>query len=114
MKRDMDLIRALLIRLEADDHSRLEGWDAETVGHHSYLMVEAGLARGNDITAMSDMHRTVILHELTWDGHEMLDAIRSDSVWKKVKKRVGKESLSAPLEIMKQLAIAVLKDQLFP
>src|ERR1700730_15128309 len=83
MKRDMDLLRALLARIEDDD--RLNGADAyatnefempgysgEEVGYHALLLHDAGFIQGNTETPSTPM-----IERLTWQGCEFLDDTRN-------------------------------------
>lgn len=95
MRRDMDLIRELMLKLEGldlrpgaimhfmpdDDEVRIPGYSAEEIQYHARLLTEAGLiepGRG----AMEGF----ILRALTWSGHDFLDSVRSPEVWAKTKK----------------------------
>jgi hypothetical protein len=110
MKRDMDLVRQILQAVENHDTVNrrpvveIEGRSREEVSYHVMIMAQAGLL---DAVDSSDMHNGLIwkVRSLTWAGHEFLDAVRSETVWNEVKK----QAKSAPLEIIKQLAISIGK-----
>jgi hypothetical protein len=117
MKRDMDLIRKLMLRLEELDgtgisnSNLLEGYGAEEVMYHNYLLANAGLAIGCDSSSGDSFLPQWYLNALTWDGHEFLDAARNETNWKKAKERfagVGGFSLS----ILKDLLVALMKQQI--
>lgn len=89
MKRDMDLIRLLMLHLEsfpeADLHVtevEMEGYDTDTVLGHLILMEEAGFI-GMNIQHYAAAAPEFIVHRITWAGHEFLEAVRSDSIWAK-------------------------------
>ncbi len=87
MKRDMDTVRALLLRTEAADESVGINDPLET--YHVRIMIDGGLVEGRiseEIT--SDAPRHSHIHNLTWAGHEFLDAARSDTVWPTAKKKI--------------------------
>ncbi|HEX8523206.1 MAG TPA: DUF2513 domain-containing protein [Tepidisphaeraceae bacterium] len=90
MKRDMDLIRKILQQLEehpagnAPESVAVDGTDPLVVGYHCALLVEAGLVDGAVQDNMGESP-TATIHRLTWQGHEFLDASRSDALWNKVK-----------------------------
>ena len=97
MKRDMDLIRELLLAIERDERMdgvskwQFDGPDDFGVPECSYqeavyhleLLIENGFIKG---TATMQMP---LLSGLTWDGHEFLDAVRDPDVWSKTKQRVS-------------------------
>ena len=92
MKRDMDLVRALLARFE--DDQRLNGADtygakefempghsAEETAFHVLLLHDAGFIQGNTETPSTPM-----IERLTWQGCEFLDDTRDPEIWDSVKK----------------------------
>jgi hypothetical protein len=115
MKRDNDLIRELLLRIEDDpqfdgtrewmqyeasdlgitDHSN------EEVAYHLNLLVEEGFVTGRTTTDMP------IISKLTWQGHEFLDTVRDGEIWKLTKesaKKAGATSVQVLFEIGKSYA----------
>jgi hypothetical protein len=91
MQRDPDLIRALLLFFENRvEHSlvevpRIEGYEDETILYHLVLMYQAGFLACEPIrSSTSDRIIKVIPFDLTWDGHEFLDKIRSETVWRRI------------------------------
>ena len=100
MKRDMDLIRDLLIGIEADP--RLDGahWikpdtqdtlgiigvsdhSTKEVAYHLEMLIDAGLVAGK-----AGLEEMPIISKLTWQGHEFLDNIRDSGIWGKTKERL--------------------------
>ncbi len=111
MKRDMDLIREILFQLErAGERTHLlkspEGYSPNETSYHARLLLEAGLIESRrvasfDATAYRDLR-------LTWQGHELLDTIRSPAVWDEVRKRL-RHFGGAALTIVKALAVEEAK-----
>lgn len=96
MKRDMDLVRQLLLAVEtAEVTSQLanpviEGYDQTTVDHHVFLMWEAGLVEAIDTNTMSSgPHKRAAARRLTWQGHDALEVFRNDTIWAKTKATVA-------------------------
>lgn len=111
MKRDMDLIRDLMLRVEAGDRTHPPGVDEAVVLYHKNLLLEARLASGNAIRG-NDRIQVVALSGLTWEGHELLDNIRSDSVWSKAKEKVAESLPSASMDVLKATAAAMVAKML--
>lgn len=91
MKRDMDLIRKILLDLEQSDIARykqmeLEGYDGSAIGYHCYLLAQAGLIEASDASSNSHLLPHFIPLYLTWDGHEFLNGVKDPSAWEKVKR----------------------------
>jgi hypothetical protein len=46
---------------------------------------------------------------LTWGGHEFLDTVRNETVWKRLLQRVQERGGTVSFEVMKELAIQISK-----
>lgn len=117
MKRNWDLIRKILIKLEekADIQSELSsedirGFDRHTVSYHYNIMAHAGLITIEDNSSINDTDYSAL--SLTWQGHEFLDKIRNDSVWNKVKSTVQTKSLDLSFDVIKQVASSLISAML--
>lgn len=112
MKRDFELIRKLLLFFEEKQSRghikapRIEGYDEGIVQYHLVLMHEAGLLRCEAVrsSTTSDRIISVIPFELTWDGHEFLDKIRNENVWRKVRDTITSKSGSLAFAVVNQVA----------
>ena len=119
MKRDMDLIRKLLLYFEGKDSPEcvevpsVEDYDSTTIKTHLVLMYDAGLLRCEPIkSSTSDRVIRVIPFELTWAGHDFLQTMRDENLWKKAKEHVLKPGASWSFEILKEWAKHELKQRL--
>jgi hypothetical protein len=113
MKRDMNLIRLLLLETEGEDPKPdLSPYSGEQRVYHSALLIEAGLIDGQIIpNAIGLPARTVSLR-LTWNGHEFLDAARNDTVWHKASERVKKSGVDVTLSLLKEILNHILRQSL--
>src|SRR5262245_22030484 len=90
MKRDLDLIRKIVLKIEeaptgwAPQGLKIEGYEDDQIGYHSYLIVDAGLARGQDVTHFGSSGPTWIITNLTTAGHDFAQAARDQTRWKSV------------------------------
>lgn len=116
MKRDMDVIRALLLKLEArhrgiggvsfdyaDEEISIEGIDPATICGHLALLVEAGFVRGG-VTASGGF----VLDGITWPGHDFIDSVRDEEIWRRTKEGVNLAG-GFTFDLMKGLAKGFLK-----
>jgi hypothetical protein len=118
VRRDLDLIREIVLAVEdrpaagATGDIQIDGHTPGEVGYHSYLLVDAGLAKGVDVTTMGDsLPQWRILH-LTSAGHDFADAARSESTWKTATTIVKDKASGITLDVMKQVLISVVKNTL--
>lgn len=94
MKRDMDLVREILLFLEERnspagikaDSFPMRGHSVSTIQYHLNLIYQAGLINGEPIkSTTSDRIISVLPFDLTWQGHEFLDAVRDPEIWRRAK-----------------------------
>ena len=120
MKRNWDTIREILIKFEELDPEagslQLSAFPSERAYEFSYhveLLLEAGLIHAQMSKTFGLHPQNFLAHRLTWEGHEFLDAIRSDTVWNKTKTSFVKGGLSMTFELIKgvakDVAVAYLK-----
>jgi hypothetical protein len=89
MKRDMELCRELLLKVEELPFDgrfhdvAVEGRSDEEITYHIMLLDEAGLIEAEDLSTLSSICWKP--KRLTYSGHEFLDGARSDTVWQKAK-----------------------------
>ena len=120
MKRDMDLIRDLLIAIENDpqfdglskiipdgssDFGITDRSDQE-VGYHLTMLIDAGLVDGDPT-----MDEMPIISKLTWQGHDLLDSIRDSSIWGETKEG-AKKAGGFSLELLSDLAKGLIKKKI--
>jgi hypothetical protein len=119
MKRDMELVREILLKLaESDKPLPLDALaserDRDLVAYHVGMLVdEVGFLRGINADTMSG--RDWIELQLTWHGQDFLDSVRDPTVWEKTKDgavKLGGVSLEMLVGIAKQYAKAEVKKRL--
>jgi hypothetical protein len=120
MKRDMELIRNILLAVEASPSAwvpsevqelQMEGYSEEEVGYHALLIIEAGFARGQETTA-HELSPRGFISRLSWEGHEFLDAARDDTRWKKAWGMIRQNAGSVTVDVLKQVLTRLMKDAL--
>ena len=83
MKRDMALIRLVLLAVEAgEDPDKIEGYDSDAIRYHQALVIEAGLAEGkmlDDLSNTTQVPANVFIKKLTWQGHEFIDLMKQSA-----------------------------------
>jgi Hypothetical protein (DUF2513) len=118
--RDMDLVRNLLLGIEADPKfdGTHESWTQpepedlgiidhsfEEVAYHLTLLIEAGFVIGNTGMEMP------VISRLTWEGHEFCDNIKDAGIWAKTKERM-KDLPGVGLKVVAAIAEAIIKQHL--
>lgn len=112
MKRDMDLVRLILMAIEEETQGfspsdlTFEGFTQEQVGYHIYIMGQAELLEVADATTLGSSGPEAIPKCLTWYGHEFLDAAREPTRWQKAKEmleKAGGASIKIWMEVLTEL-----------
>lgn len=111
MKRDWDTIRDILTKLEdvtpEEGCLRLSSFPSDRaaeISYHMELLMEAGLVSGQMSKTLGCGPYDFLALRLTWQGHELLDVIRSDTVWQKTKKSFVTGGISMTFDLVKSVA----------
>ena len=105
MKRDMDILRQILLNVEEDKYPRggrvhLDGVPDDICGLHCALIFEAGLAEGRLIKSDAGGIVAASVDRLTSSGHDFCGGIRQDTIWNKAKEHVIKPGASYGLSVL--------------
>ena len=108
MKRDKELIKAILIFAEEHEGSPVIGptnlpslfhdVPLENLIRHGQLMIDCGLIKG------SIGRNGVTVTGITWDGYEFLDNARNTKVWNSALKAAGGMSWGVFVNVLTSLA----------
>jgi Hypothetical protein (DUF2513) len=117
LSRDMDLIRQLLLEIEGGEtnfktcpvaeQGRTDLEKARRLGEHLHLLEEAEMIHATINAAAG----CVIVHRITWKGHDLLDSIRNPIIWEKTKTGV-KGAGGFTVDLLKDLAKGFMKKQI--
>lgn len=127
MKRDLNLVREILLHFENVDKPRVsikslvfEGHSAEAIAFHVELMKEAELLdhlvdRPNLGIGRPSMVSFDMGIRPTMKGYDFLDSVRDPEIWRQTKSaanKVGGATFDFIIEIAKGVARQVLKERL--
>lgn len=99
MRRDFDLIRLLLLKIEGVENvDELSRYTEKQKAYHSSLLIEAGLVHGVVIEDQQGEPIGTRISRLTWPGHEFLDLTRDATIWNQAKGIVRESVRSAAIE----------------
>lgn len=110
----MDLIRLLLLRSEGDEEAknRVEKYPVPERAYHVFLLKDAGLIEAEIVRDENDVPSGAVVGDLTWQGHEFLDAMRDDTIWKKAKEKMVKPGISWTVSLLFEFLKAEAKKKL--
>ncbi|MFG0771308.1 DUF2513 domain-containing protein [Vibrio plantisponsor] len=119
MKRDMALIRRLLISIEKHPDRisgfKFEDYKPEDINYHVALLIDAGLLEGDYVRShsTSSMAPTrFVITSMTWSGHEFLDNLRQEDIWNVIKTKFKDDSVATVIAVAKELAVNFAKKKL--
>lgn len=103
MKRDIDLIRNILLTISDEGKIKAEDTEEDALYYHLYLLIEAGYVNGKEVNEGNWQ-----ILGLTWEGHELLELIRDYDRWQTII-RVLDDLNCYSFEIVKRIAINAMK-----
>jgi hypothetical protein len=115
LKRDLDLLRNLLLELEKGPEASAAGsaWESftqaghelATIHYHVQLLNDAGLIVADELVPGQWWPERI-----TWAGHEFLDSARDDATWEEALRRVEAGSGAAPFEVVHKLLVGMVTE----
>lgn len=119
MKRDLDLIREILLTIENDTSNRLSlhsfTYDPKQfpiISFHLELLLDAGFIVATPLKALGQRYTDFYIRRLTNSGCDYLDSVRDNNIWNKTKDKLLSVGGSATLDIVKTVAIGITKTAL--
>jgi hypothetical protein len=118
MKRDMDLIRKVLLAVEEHGSPfnvralKIDGYEKFDVSYHVGILREGGYLEAKDMTTHDSGGKLWAPTVLTWKGHDFVDATRSDTIWQKAKDRIAKIGGDVSIDVIKGMAVQIAKELL--
>ena len=110
MKRDMDLVREILLAMEEDKKEITGDYSSELIVEHQLLMWKAGLIEGIDVSSKDGPG--FITQRITWLGYDYLESVREKSAWEKIKETMKKHGLPETINIVKDIAGTIISKKL--
>ena len=120
MKRDLNLIRNMLLRIEELDptkHKITINNFLDLCDNPSVISLHIELLIDNDFIETSepiycDTIKDFLIYRLTSYGYDYLDSVRDLSIWNKTKHKLLDVGGSATLDIVKSVATSIIKARL--
>ena len=119
MKLNKDCVREVLIYLEEhlgyNDHLdastiQIDPYTSEEILYTISLLSEAGYIKAVSVADLCTTP-TYFVESILMPGHDLLDNIRDDNVWRKTKK-IASKFASASLNVLSSVATSVLSSML--
>ena len=115
MKRDMDLVRKILFQIEMQKpferiQIKIDDYNMQEIAYHCEMLYEEGYIKDYyGITCDNfDGVLKFWVQDLTWEGHELLEAIRQDAIWNRTKQTIREKGLSMAIGTIKTISTAFI------
>lgn len=99
MKRDMELIRKILFEIEKrppfeSAPLKITGYDMQAIAYHCEMLYEEGYIKEYSVTTCDNFDGVLYfwVQDLTWQGQDLIETIRNDTVWKKTMKTIEEKN----------------------
>lgn len=119
MKRNLDLIRHILLVTESSDTGYLSANTYVTdeysylkIYYHISLLMDNEFLIVNEVAPVCGLRPEYVVVRLTSKGHDFLESVRDDNIFNKTKNKIASIAGTTTLEIVKDIAINLIKTQL--
>lgn len=101
LKRNVDIVREILLRASREDHFEPP---TPLAAQHTVLLIDLGYLEGWYIQEDEGKLSYVDVRGLTGKGRTLLEAVRNEAVWRKTKRVLADDIDRAPLEAIRVTA----------
>lgn len=120
LKLNSDCVRDLLLYLEENlnfnnmvtiNTLKLSNYSSDDLIYTSQKLIEADFIECTISKVINSRYPIIKVKSITYNGHQFLDSIRDNSIWKDAKNKASKLA-SVSLPILQQLAASLIKSSL--
>ena len=112
MKRDIDLMRTILLTIEERYTAgegkifclNVNGYEMAEIGEHCELLYQQSLINTYEPIYAGSGLKSFFAGNLTAQGYDYLEIIRDDKVWEKTKQSVEEKKLPKTIEFLAKIA----------
>jgi len=117
VKRDLDLVRQLVLQIEALPAAppvqyRMSEIEDPMLSAHLELLIDSGLVNGKIARSHGARGDVISVEGLTWQGHEWIEMVRSQALWNETKRLVVEQGGALTFELTKAVAGKLLRARL--
>lgn len=118
MKRNWDMIRMILFKVEELQPNALLTLESfstselHEVSYHLEILEEAALLHGKIHKTLGGSPHDFHLIRLTWQGHDFLDAIRTDEMWSEIKALLGSKKVEVGVDTIMACSQTITKNRM--
>ena len=109
MKRDLNLVRRILLDIEASPPGELigefnyDGRSKAEILEHVQLLLDANFIDGQMVLGNMGQPEDCVVMRMTWAGQEFLAKAKNETVWKKVMAQAEEKGMSTSMAVINGL-----------
>lgn len=120
MKRDLNLIRNMLLRIEELNSTKqkitIDSFldlcaEPALISLHIELLIDSNYIETSE-PIYCETIKDFSIYRITSDGYDYLDSIRENSIWERTENMLFKVGGSAALNVVKDIAVSIIKTRL--
>ena len=116
MKRDMELIRLILLNIEGEDHDLTKDYTQEEFAFHLNLLLNGGFLtqffHGEDTPHVIGGYPCQMTFTMTWLGHDFVDSARDEKFFKKSLEEIKKKAVPVTIGLFLEYLKAKAREKL--
>ena len=109
MERNLDLIRDILLAIEASPWDQLfasglviDGYESEAIRYNTFLARDAEFIDAAIVSSQSG--DDLLIRRMTFAGHDYLDIVRVEDQWQRIKTMAKDSAITLTVESVKRIA----------
>ena len=116
MKRDMELIREILLAVQSKEDVGFRPVDVsdyalDVVDRHVEMLIAGGFLVGHRQPTGRSFSNQLVVSDMSWEGHEFISALSQGGVWNQMKSKFSAAELAGlPLSVVKDVGVGLLKE----
>lgn len=122
MRLNPDCMRAVLLTVESSDFGKSidqnyiynqldDEYSHEDILYSLIKLKEAGFINGRVKSYDNWKNTVVFITDITYEGHQFLSNIRSNTIWEKVKEKLTDKSIDSALSLSKAILSIIVTNQ---
>jgi len=115
MKRDMELVRKILLFVESIDNIGryvpvvIDGYTDDAIQHHIRMLLDRGYLKEKGGVSFTYDGVSMTGGAMTFEGSDFLDAARDDTIWRKAMDKIAATTGTVTVEVLKAILVQLSK-----
>ena len=116
MKRDMELIRLILLNIEGEHHDLTKDYTQAEFAYHLNLLLAGGFLtqyfHGEDKPHVVGGFPCQMTFTMTWQGHDFIDAARNETFFKRALAEIKEKAVPVTIGLVLEYLKAKAREKL--